>query len=154
MINHLLYPIVLAQQSCFSILLFCWIICCKLVQTINKPGFHFIKIWNPGYKTDMENVSAKFIQSQFMCKPENAISWLCYLLALERVEKQFQASIDSALVENIFAVEPCTKLHTRLLLYQFCMTLLWEIGESNKTNGNKVLYDASCEAPLSKKTRL
>ena len=60
-INHLLYPIVLAQQSCFSILLFCWIICCKLVQTINKPGFHFINIWKPGYKIDMKNVSAKFI---------------------------------------------------------------------------------------------
>ena len=34
------------------------------------------------------------------------------------------------------------------------MTLLSERGESNKTNANKVLYGASYEAPLTRKTRL
>ena len=34
------------------------------------------------------------------------------------------------------------------------MTLLSERGESNKTNANKVLYRASYEAPLTRKTRL
>ena len=69
-INHLLYPIVLAQQSCFSILLFCWITCCKLVQTINKPGFHFINIWKPGYKTDMQNsYKANLCTNQKMLLP-------------------------------------------------------------------------------------
>ena len=34
------------------------------------------------------------------------------------------------------------------------MTLLSERGESNKTNANKVSYEASYEAPLTRKTRL
>ena len=34
------------------------------------------------------------------------------------------------------------------------MTLLSERGESNKSNANKVLYEASYEAPLTTKTRL
>ena len=34
------------------------------------------------------------------------------------------------------------------------MTLLSERGKSNKTNANKVLYEASYEAPLTRKTRL
>ena len=46
------------------------------------------------------------------------------------------------------------KLCMRLLLHQFCMTLLSERGESNKSNANKVLYEASYEAPLTTKTRL
>ena len=46
-------------------------------------------------------------------------------------------------------MEPLTKLRRRLLLHQFCMTLLSERGESNKTNENKVSY----EAPLTRKTR-
>ena len=33
------------------------------------------------------------------------------------------------------------------------MTLLSERGESNKTNANKVSYEASYEAPLTRKTR-
>ena len=37
------------------------------------------------------------------------------------------------------------KLRMRLLLHQFCMTLLSERGESNKTNANKVSYKASYE---------
>ena len=34
------------------------------------------------------------------------------------------------------------------------MTLLSERGESNKTNANKVSYEALYEAPLTRKTRL
>ena len=34
------------------------------------------------------------------------------------------------------------------------MTLLLKRGESNKTIGNKVSYEASYEAPLTRKTRL
>ena len=37
-------------------------------------------------------------------------------------------------------MEPCTKLRSRLLLHHFCMTLL-----SNKTNANKVSYEAPLE---------
>ena len=48
------------------------------------------------------------------------------------------------------SVEPRMKLRMRLLLHQFCLTLLSERGESNKTNANKVSY----EAPLTRKTRL
>ena len=42
----------------------------------------------------------------------------------------------------------------RLLLHQFCMTLLSERGESNKTNANKILLKASYKAPLTRKIRL
>ena len=51
-------------------------------------------------------------------------------------------------------MEPRTKLRTRLLLHQFCMTLLLEKDESNKTNANKVLYEASYKAPLTRKIRI
>ena len=51
-------------------------------------------------------------------------------------------------------MKPHTKLGTRLLLHQFCMTLLSERGESNKTNANEVSYEASYEAPLTRKTRI
>ena len=44
--------------------------------------------------------------------------------------------------------------HTRLRFHQFCLTLLSERGESNKTNANKVSYKALYEAPLTRKTRL
>ena len=46
------------------------------------------------------------------------------------------------------------KPRTKLILHQFCMTLLSESGESNKTNANKVSYEASYEAPLTRKTSL
>ena len=51
-------------------------------------------------------------------------------------------------------MEPLTKLHKRLLLHQFCLTLLSEGGESNKNNANEVSYEASYEALLTRKTRL
>ena len=51
-------------------------------------------------------------------------------------------------------MEPRTKLRKRLILHQFCLTLLSDLGESNKTNANEVSYEASYEAPLSRKTRL
>ena len=37
------------------------------------------------------------------------------------------------------------------VLYDFALR---ERGESNKTNANKISYEASYEAPLTKKTRL
>ena len=43
---------------------------------------------------------------------------------------------------------------TKLLLHQFYLTVLSEWSESNKTNANEVLHEASYEAPLSRKTRL
>ena len=46
------------------------------------------------------------------------------------------------------------KPRTRLLLHQFCMTLLSERGESNKTYAKEVSYEASYEAPLTRKSRL
>ena len=52
--------------------------------------------------------------------------------------------------QSFQAVEPRPKLRKRLILHQFCMTLLSERGESNKTNANKVSYGA----PLTRKTRL
>ena len=42
----------------------------------------------------------------------------------------------------------------RLLLHQFCLTLLSELSESNKTNANEVSYKASYKALLTRKTRL
>ena len=46
------------------------------------------------------------------------------------------------------------KLRTRLLLHQFCLTLLSESGESSKTNANDVSYKALYEASLTRKTKL
>ena len=46
------------------------------------------------------------------------------------------------------------KLRKRLRLHQFCLTLLSERDESYKTNANEVSYEASYEAPLTRKTRL
>ena len=46
------------------------------------------------------------------------------------------------------------KLYMTLLLHQFCMTLLSERGESNKTNAKKVSNEVLYEAPLARKTRL
>ena len=57
-------------------------------------------------------------------------------------EKCTNIDYSQVLFGLVFLVEPCTKLRMRLLLYQFCMTLLSERGESNKTNANKVLYEA------------
>ena len=51
-------------------------------------------------------------------------------------------------------MEPRLKLGTRLLLHQFCMALLSERGESNKTDAKEVSYEALHEAPLTRKTRL
>ena len=44
-----------------------------------------------------------------------------------------------------FTSSPSSKLHTRLLLHQLCMTSLSERGESIKTNANKVSYEALYE---------
>ena len=53
-----------------------------------------------------------------------------------------------------FTSSPSSKLHTRLLLHQFCMNLLSERGELNKTNANRVSCEALYEASLNRKTRL
>ena len=55
---------------------------------------------------------------------------------------------------NTAVQEPPTKPCIKLLLHQFCLTLLSKRGESNKTNAKEVSYEASYEAPLTRKTRL
>ena len=46
------------------------------------------------------------------------------------------------------------KASYKLLLHQFCMTFLLERGVSNITNANKVSYEVSYVAPLTRKTKL
>ena len=84
-----------------------------------------------------------------------AISNQLYLFVQKiNFNKNYWHFLISMKAQSFQSVELRMKLRTRLLLHQFCLTLLSERGESNKTNAKKVSYKGSYEASLTTKTRL